>query len=225
MQLFPGRTAYLLVLAVALVDAIWLLASPIALPSYQLFGPLTHCVLFATAALVIARMAASAGAVQVPLIRVGYFLQGLIFLQIAWIAMRVLNHLSMSIPLPYADDLLVRWDEAIGASWHAYFRFVQNHDTLRSLMDHTYTSLTLFSFVSFFILILQKDLRRARYFLETFLVTALVCTAIGMFFPAEAAVATYFDGMKALTNFPSLPGVYHLEHLERLRAGAEHALD
>lgn len=220
MQLFPGRTAYLLIIAVALVDAVWIAASPITLPLHQLQPPIQLCVLFGLIAFAISRFMPMAGRFEEPLLRVGYFLQGLIFLQIAWIAMRLFNHLSMSSAFPYADDLLVRWDAAIGANWHAYFSFVQNHGTVRWLMDHSYTSLTFLSAIAFLVLIVQKDLRRARYFLETFLVTAIVCTTIGMFFPAKAAVATYFGDVGALPNFASLPGVYHLESLERLRAAA-----
>lgn len=92
-------------------------------------------------------------------------------------------------------------------------------------MDYSYTSLTFFSFWAFIILIIQKDLKRTRFFLETFLFTAVICTAIGMFFPAKAAVAMYYGDAKTLANLDTLPGVYHIEAMQRLRSGMPFALD
>jgi hypothetical protein len=46
-----------------------------------------------------------------------------------------------------------------------------------------------------------------------------------MFFPAKAAVAMYFGDAATLANLSSLPGVYHVEPLERLRSGVPFSLD
>lgn len=63
------------------------------------------------------------------------------------------------------------------------------------------------------------------YFLEAFLTVATLCTAVGLFLPAKAAVAVNFPGVEVFANFSSPPGLYHLSHLERLRAGGLHMLE
>jgi len=152
-------------------------------------------------------------------------MQGMIFLQISWVVIRIFNHVSMTTNFKYSDNLLSESDRYLGLSWEAYFSFIQERSLLISVMDFFYTSLTVLSFGAFLVLMMQADIRRARYFLETFLVTAIICTAVGMFFPAKAAVATYLGNWPKFANFSSPPGLYHLGHLERLRGDAPFALD
>lgn len=131
----------------------------------------------------------------------------------------------MTSNFPYVDEILIRWDGTLGISWEKYFHFVQNNNFISTIMGYSYISLTFFSFLGFFILVIQVDLKRTRFFLETFLFTAVICTAIGMLFPAKAAVAMYYGHATTAANLATLPGVYHIEPLEQLRSGAAFSLD
>lgn len=225
MQVFPGRVSYCLVFAIAVLNAVLIALSPVSLPLGDLLAPATIVALMLGATVVADRYSPDDDKLQKFLTRLGYFLQGLVFLQLAWLSVRVFNHVTMSFPLPYTDALLSGWDVAMGFDWLAYFRFVQENDAVRVLLDYSYESLSLTSFIAFVILMVLPDLRRARYFLETFLVTAVICTAAGMFFPAEAAVAYYLGQADQMRNFATPPGVYHLDHMMQLRSGQPFAMD
>ena len=221
MELFPGRTAYGLVVALALIDAVWLGVSPASLAPGQLIGPAALVAFLLAEAWVLGRGAGLAPPRAAALChRIGALMQGIAFLQAAWITVRVFNHVSMTTDFAYADLRLSGWDAALGIDWRGYFDLVGRTPWLRAALDAGYTSLTFLSLIAFFVLLAAPDLRRARFFLESFLVTAIVCTGIGLFFPARAAVATYLGAAGPFPGFASPPGVYHLAALAQLRSGA-----
>lgn len=212
-------------LVLALIDALWIGAGRVSLAPAQLAGPVANMALLGLMALAAGRIAWT-GRVAVRVgPRLADFLQGMVFLQISWIALRVFNHLGMATAIPYADNMLAAWDAALGFDWMGYFTYVQTHPRLLRLLDIGYSSLTPVSFVGFVLLAGHADPRRGRYFLETFFLTAIICTGIGMGFPARAAVAHYFGYVAGIPGFASVPGVYHLEHLLRLRGPGPVALD
>lgn len=216
-MLFPGPKLYLAVAAIAAVDAVWLAVSHVSLVMSELLMVTATIVASVLVALILAHFARRPGLHQAKLIRLSCFFQGMFFLQTAWVVLRVFNHLSMTTELPYADDLLARWDEALRFDWRGYFALAQGHRAMLITLSLAYMSLSLVSFIAFFALNTMGDERRIRFFLETFFVTAIICTVIGAFFPAKAAVATYFGDVGKIASFREVPGVYHLEHLFRLR--------
>lgn len=145
---------------------------------------------------------------------------GLAFLLVAWDVIRLLNHASMALSLPLADDLLAGWDEALGLDWRAYFYWVGSSPLVRSILAQSYTSLTLLSLLAYLLMCVFSVPRRPVFFLETFTFTAVFCTLVGALFPARAAVDRYFGADADIAAFPVEPGLYHLEALERLRSGA-----
>ncbi len=141
----------------------------------------------------------------------------LLFLQLSWLNLRLLNHLSMMMPVPLWDDRLARWDATLGLDWMAYFEWVHARPGFAHLLDLSYTSLTLLSVVALIGLILMGQPRRARFFCTIFFTTALICIIAGAFFPALAAVDYHVTDLDAYSGFSSPPGVYHLSHLQALR--------
>ncbi|WP_289041641.1 phosphatase PAP2 family protein [uncultured Aliiroseovarius sp.] len=148
------------------------------------------------------------------------FLEGLFFLKLVWLNVRLLNHLTMMIPFPFQDEVLSSWDRYFGLNWLAYFEFVHERPMLIQILDGGYTSLTSLSIAALLGLILMARFDRARYFTETFFVTAVICIVFGATMPALAAVAHYIPNPAAYLNFDETPGVYHLEHFQTLRAEA-----
>jgi membrane-associated phospholipid phosphatase len=144
--------------------------------------------------------------------------QGLFFLKLAWLNVRLLNHLTMSTALPYVDDVLIAWDRALGLDWLGYFQWVHDRPWAIDLLDVSYTSLSMLSVLALFALLAMGETLRARLFVEAFFVTAVISIAIGCLFPAEAAVVTMAGALDQYPNFETAPGVYHIAHMERLRA-------
>src|SRR5699024_10515406 len=154
-----------------------------------------------------------------------FLLKAIIFLQLAWVLVRVFNHVSMASDFHYADRMLADWDKFFGFDWQAYFYFVQGHRLIQAILGLGYKSLSVCSVLAFCILVVRGEARRTRFFLEIFLFTAVLCAAIGMFFPAKGSIASFFGDAITWLNLGSLPGVYHLEHLYQLRSGLPFALD
>lgn len=225
MHVFPGRNAYFLILAVAVIDFIWIGMSNIDVPAQQFVGPIINIAILLLLVFLINKFEYSNERMKKIIVRFGYLFQGMIFLKISWIVIRIFNHISMTTNFAYTDVMLSEWDNFLGFNWVSYFNFIQNNQVLSSVLDFSYTSLAVFSFAGFLILVLYGELKRARFFLETFLVTAVICTAIGMFFPAKAAVAMHYGDIATLENLTTLPGVYHIEHMQRLRSGGAISLN
>ncbi|CAN7153788.1 phosphatase PAP2 family protein [Rhizobium sp. LjRoot30] len=225
MRLFPSRWSYGLIASIGLIDGIWLALSPVGLAPAQLLLPATG-ILSALLALHLARRALHGNAANPGLLTaLDPLLQGIVFLQLAWVCLRVFNHVSMSSGFPYADGLLMAADAYLPLRWMDYFEFFQARPVLLWVLERSYTSLDMLSLAAFLILAARSDRLRMAYFLEAFLTVATLCTAVGLFLPAKAAVAVNFPGVEVFANFSSPPGLYHLSHLERLRAGGLHMLE
>ena len=212
-----SRPLYTGVALIALVNICWLIAGGITL-DFGATGTWAAVTAFFLAVFVYCRKLTRDEAEAHNLRKVvGDLFEGLFFLQVAWINLRILNHLSMTTALPFADDLLLSWDRALGIDWLGYFEWVHAHPTLITLLDKSYTTLTFLSVLALTGLIMMKQTLRARYFIEAFFVTAVLCVIVGAFFPAKAAVVTLLGDPSVYTNFPTPPGVYHMDHLMLLR--------
>jgi membrane-associated phospholipid phosphatase len=200
------------VLAIAgAVDVAWLLASPISLDTQSTVA-ITVLIAFAIAI----QMAIGLRPVDE---RVRVFATGLSFMLIAWPTLRVLNHLTMTTAFPLVDARLAAWDAALGFDWLAYVRWADQSPGLLAAMDLTYQGLTLYSLITFLVLLWVYGPGRAREFILIFFVTALAATLIGMFFPADCAMAYYRPDPAQFRYVTPAFGAYHLEAMHALRAG------
>jgi hypothetical protein len=154
------------------------------------------------------------------LTRLQHAVEGMLFLHIAWLNLRLLNHLSMMLPFSYADDLLHGWDQALKLDWPAYFEMVFSHPPLFEMFNAAYTSLTFLSIVVLLLLISFGYIKRAQDFIDTFLVTAVICIVIGAVFPAKAAVLSLIPDLSIFAQIGWIPGAYHMPYLEALRGSS-----
>lgn len=153
------------------------------------------------------------------------FFEGYLFIVLGWLALRLLNHMTMMINIPYADPWLLAMDHALMLDWNTYFAFVADRPWLIRFFDIVYTSLTPLSVLAFMGLILLGRIEAARFFLVTFATTALICTFIGMFFPAVAAVGYALEAPELLERFHTRPGWYSIPIIETLRNADRHTFD
>ena len=210
------KTAYWVLACVLIVNLIWIAKTRVTLEWLNLKGDVYAIALFATLYLLVSKPSLlKTYPVTDRLTRDLLF--GLIFLQCAWINMRIFNHLMMTMALPWQDALLMKWDEALGFDWLGYFEFVHSRPWLISLQDCSYTSLTPLSVVTYVGLALLGFKKRAFFFVEIFFFTAVATAVLGALFPAKAAVDWHMINVADYPNFRHLPGVYHLDHLDNLR--------
>ncbi len=139
------------------------------------------------------------------------------FILLALACLRILNHLTMSIAFPFADQMLENWDVALGLDWMAYFRFIESVPFLKPPLETAYLLFDAACFAGFILLVLCGHFQRARFFCEVFLITATISISIGFLFPALSAPIHYFGMVETLPGFDTVPGAYHLEHMMALR--------
>lgn len=140
-----------------------------------------------------------------------------LFITLGWVALRLYNHLSMTLPVPYADALLASLDDRFFGIWNGYFEFIATRPLLITVQDWAYASLSPLTIFACYYLLLAGHGQKCRFFIYTFTTTAIVATTIGMLFPAKAAVATILENQDLLSAFPEKPGWYSIEIIERLR--------
>jgi hypothetical protein len=134
----------------------------------QLIQPVATIAILGLATVLVSRIPYSEQWTKDVFDRFAILFQGLVFLQISWIALRVFNHISMTSDFPWTDRLLISWDKRLGFDWDAYFTFVRSHWLVEQIMAPSYTSLTDVSLLAFLFLVFVGDPRRARFFWRYF---------------------------------------------------------
>lgn len=217
----PGldlKWPWIIILAVACVDVVWLFITPLQL-SDSATGFLLMLSVSLTAISILIRFLADAA-------RTVCLLQGLSFLLVAWPVLRLLNHLTMTIPFPLADARLATWDSAFGFNWMAYLHFADKHPCIVQAMRVSYVNLTAYSCLAFVLLVLgPQPERRCSEMIGLFLGAAILCTGIGMTLPALGAMSYHAPPNGTFLHFNAATGGYHLDALLDLRRNSHHAFD
>jgi hypothetical protein len=141
---------------------------------------------------------------------------GSLFMLTGFLAIRLLNHLTMSMPFPLADDVLARMDEVLGADWYGYATWLGSYPALQPVIRFPYSTTTACAYFVFLALALLGMLERAVEFGSLLFAAALFTVIVAGFLPAEAAMVRYMDPVLA-SMFSGDAGVYHMAALEALR--------
>jgi membrane-associated phospholipid phosphatase len=210
------RWAWHLLIAVGAADWVWLAVTPLSLDAASWWTIAALTAMACAANLVLQRTPTS------PKIRV--FVTGLSFVLLAWPALRLLNHLTMSTALPLADARLAAWDALIGFDWLGYVLWVDRYPLVLQVMEATYTGLTFYSLITFLVLLVAFGASQARDFVLIFFVTGVVVSVMGLFFPAMGAIVFYAPDPAQFQTITSALGTYHLHAIDQLRTNAAHVL-
>lgn len=225
MRLFPSPLAFSLVAVLMVVDAIWLLITPIDL-DLRSCQPTCYSAAALTLVLVILmNFQTATSSVERFRGNAARFVMGVIFILAGWTTLRLFNHLTMTTALPYTDAFLATIDRTLHLGWFEYFAFVQKHWLLLKLLEWSYTALAPVSIAAFAFIFVIRGQQAAGRFLEGFFLTAFLCTIIGPLFPAKGATAFFADIVLPLNVLDRLPGTYAVAATETLRAGGRIVLN
>jgi membrane-associated phospholipid phosphatase len=209
---------WLCLAALAVVDLVWLAATPLRLGGNSLTA-LVQAVGFCAGGLLLVRHWGHHP-------RLYSLCMGGAFLAAAWPTLRLFNHLTMTTAFPYADTTLASWDAAIGFDWLAYVRSIESIDWLYAAMDLTYSGLSLYSCILFLLLCVGREPeKRCLDMILLFFGTAVICSSVGMLLPARAALAHYAPDPELFENLNRATGLYHLPAIHALRTDPAHMLD
>ena len=225
MRAFPSGFSYLVLGLIVVVDAVWLAVTGISLRTDLLSGRILLLAALAAGVLASAFLLPGGTRVADYAERIGLVVQGLVFVNVAWMACHVLNYVSMTTAIPYADAMLASWDAALGFDWLAYFRLVVAMPVTSEALRFSYNLFMPAALISVAVLALSGDLRRCGFLIEAFFITAVCCIAVGMFFPAEGAPMHFLRGSVPDSELLAHPGLYHLDALQSLRSRSVTSLD
>lgn len=142
---------------------------------------------------------------------------GMVFMIVAFHGIRFLNHLTMSMALPLADDWLDSWDRLIGFDWYAYAMWLGRFPEWLPYARVPYSTTPLASGVVFMMLVLMGRTDRAVEFGSLLFIAALFTIIVAGFFPAEAAMVRYTDEAQRAV-FGAGAGDYHMAIFNHLRS-------
>lgn len=217
--IFPGSATWLAVIATGIVDAAWLTMSErLSLNPASLLALAPSVAVLA----ILALYCRSYGSERLQKLHVP--MMGALFIVSGFMALRLLDHLAMSVPFPFVDDGLARLDTALGFDWLAYATWISHHHLLIVAFHLVYTGLTLVALIIFILLLVAAGPDRAKEFARLVFWTGLAATVIGAFFPAKAAMVR-FASPALLAAFGPDAGMYPLPYLSALRSGMPHVLD
>jgi len=177
MNIFPSKNCYIGLLILAILEVIWLVIAGHTIDFSSLVHVLNGLALFLGGVVVLHFIEPRFRqyinktdidfqkrylSLYLPITK--NFIEGMIFMLLGWIVLRLLNHLTMTIPIPYADPFLVSLDTYIPLDWNKYFEFVARTPLLIDFFDIVYTKLTDLSVIGFIILLFCGRIEQARYF-------------------------------------------------------------
>ena len=201
---------WILVSLISLIDAIWIAVTPIRLATSS---QILICLILVLAAII--AWAADRFRHNACIYVIG---NGIAFAMIAWPALRIFNHLTMTIPLPWTDDILSQMDIALGFNWYGYIKWLNDNPLFFHAIEWTYTGLDRYSGGFFIVLaFLPRQKERCFELLALFIVVACLSMVIGTFFPAKGSMAFYHPDLSPLVNLRQTMGTYHLADMDQLR--------
>lgn len=195
-------------LAIVVVDTVWMLANGWSLQQASLIGPVFLASVFA-APLAIKRYRDDE--------LIFILCEAIIFSLILALAAVVLSYLAISANFPLIDRTLAKVDEFLGFNWANYYRWSVAHETFQRLIVAAYESLAKQSWLVVFYLCVTRRMARVREFLELSAALFAISILLSMFVPAAGAPKFYASLVKA-----DLSG---WSHFEMLRSGSMNLID
>jgi len=122
--------------------------------------------------------------------------------------------------LPFADDLLIRADAALGFSWIALFHGIENMPRLLSLLTVIYKSIEWQPIFLATVLMILNRPRQLWTFVNAWIISLTITVAIFPFFPARAAIN--YHGLSAQDGIHSAD---FLVWMQGLRNGSIRSID
>jgi membrane-associated phospholipid phosphatase len=134
-------------------------------------------------------------------------------------AIKVFNHVMMTIPMPLTDSLLTSWDHSLGLDWLAYSQIVGHSIFLNGALNNVYYLLMPGIFLIGLEAIIIGESKRCNELLTLILLTAIFTLLVAGFFPAIGAM-DYLGDATLKTLFSINTGNSFVTQLQELRGTA-----
>lgn len=136
------------------------------------------------------------------------------------VSLRTMDYLSKGTAVPLADDWLAKVGPMLGFNWRAYLDLVRGIPELHPPMILAYEHLNTAIAVFLLLLVISRQHQTVRTFVESAIICGVGGLIGGALFPAIGAGAYWvpdYTDPAAWEGFPSMPGVYFVEEIKRVR--------
>lgn len=172
------------ILAVTLVDAIWMWAKGIGVEIKSLGPPLAMAGILVACAVLCSVLARRQRRLAYVLRASADYLQSVTQLMLMILPLVALTYLAATANFPLADDALARADGLIGFNWEAANAWVDSYPILAEVLRLCYQSIQWQFFAVLFFVSVKRPGEVNGEFIWNFLVTLLLTTAIATILPA-----------------------------------------
>ncbi|GJD81783.1 phosphatase PAP2 family protein [Methylobacterium gregans] len=207
----PHPGLWLATLALIVVDAVWLAVAGIKL------DPAAPLALAALVAVLLAAAACLGPLKSEPSLRAMALASASLIAFTVPVA--ILHYCAATLGLPLIDDALARAERALGFDWPAYRALLEAHPDLNWWLSLAYHTSGPQIAAVVIVLAATRRLGRLWAFVRLFCATLLCVVAVSAVLPAVGAYAHYAPAAIPSSAIETVGAVWHLDALERLRAG------
>jgi membrane-associated phospholipid phosphatase len=202
---------WVVIAAIAVLDAIWLWAKGIRFVAEPLQGPLIMTGLLLILCLAFSLLAQRRKSLARVLLGTSDFFYSLTQLLLMVPPIIALSYLAASLDLPLADGVLRRADALLGFDWPSVGGWMGSHPWLAAVLTFSYTTILWQPFLVLFLVSVDAPSTCNSEFIWAFLLSALIAIALSGIVPA--------------LGYEGVIGSPHIDALRAIRAGAWSVLD
>ncbi|HWG78426.1 MAG TPA: phosphatase PAP2 family protein [Stellaceae bacterium] len=192
------------ILAVTLVDAVWMWAKGIGVELKSLGPPLAMAGILVACAVLCSALARRQRRLAYVLLASADYLQSVTQLMLMILPLLALTYLAATTSFPLADEVLQRADGIIGFDWERANAWVDSYPILAEVLRLGYQSIQWQFFAVLFFVSVNRPGEVNGEFIWNFLVSLLLTTAIAAILPAlghgGAVAASGLEAMREIRN-------------------------
>lgn len=140
------------------------------------------------------------------------------------VPMLVASYLAASLDYPLTDDLLMRWDSALGFDWKSFIEFIDARPTLAHTLALAYQSFAFQLILLPILLGLTGRVERAYLMICAYALLCAVSVVVSIWFPALGTYTVYGLGIDDVRNINAYFGFAFLGDFHAVRDQAEFVL-
>ncbi|MBV8939038.1 MAG: phosphatase PAP2 family protein [Alphaproteobacteria bacterium] len=209
MRISLPAAVWLVLAAVYIADALWMLAAGFSMRWQGSLPLLRMPVILATGALFYHYIRRDR--------RITELMVAILQLMLFAPAMAVLSYLFVSLPFPLVDAQLIAFDHALGFDWRAHIEWLTRHIRVNTVLAGIYMTLMPQQLLLVIALAGIKQFTELQRYLLAFMLSAIVCSMFACLLPAVGGYIYYDIDVNHLSISPAAARV-HETHLLGLRA-------
>ncbi|MFK4772282.1 phosphatase PAP2 family protein [Rhizobium sp. ZW T2_16] len=133
------------------------------------------------------------------------------------IPVTVSTYVAMRFDLPLADAQLASWDSALGVDWLSLMRWIDERESVASLLNHAYRTFSYQLLIWPVVLVALNRSERAYQMICAYALICFLSSALSILWPALGTYTYYDFDATTLKNIDQTYGYFFLEQFHAVR--------